>query len=819
MRRFPGSRCRCRGYCTSGTPDLSERKTLERARLAHRQGDLAGAERLYQSALRRDGADADALQGLALVYAQAGELEAARQCLDRALGLHPSRAELHFLRAEILGGLDRREEAVEAYREALAIRPDYFEARVNLGDVLLQIERPAEALEVLDAATRLKPGDPAALNNRGNALQALKRHEEALRCFDEVLQRIPDHPDVLNNRATALLSLARYDAAEASCRRAIDARPDHWRAWRNLSRAQAARGALEDAVASLEAALVHGAPRVEQLQDLAQLQIELRRNRDAEQSLEQALKLDPGAAGTWSDLAVVLLHQDQYARALEACDRALALDAVNAGAWANRGLALRFLERYDEAIPAYESATRLGADAPYTAGLLAWLRLNLHDWRRHDEDVRRVVAAVRAGERACEPFELLFLSERADAQLRCAATFAEDRSPAAARPLWAGERYGHDRIRVAYVSADFRDHPMAYLITGLLERHDRGRFEVHGYAIGPRGTGEYASRIERACEHFEHLGESGEREIAARLREREVDIAVDLMGYTKFHRSGAFAMRPCPVQVNYLGFPATMGAGWMDYLLADAAVIPPGLEAHYAERIARLPGCYQANDAARATAPRAPTRAALGLPERGTVFCSFNKGAKISPAVFAAWAEILRACEGSVLWLQRASAHAQDNLRREAEARGVAGERLVFAELVPYPEHLARLSRADVALDTLPFNGGTTTSDALWAGVPVVTCPGEAFSARMSSSQLAAVGLPELSTSSLEDYRALAIRLGDDPAYRADIRHRLADNRATKPLFDTDRFRRHVEAAYEIMWRRAERGLPPESFSVDAIPD
>ena len=779
---------------------------------------MAEAERLYQSALHRNAEDADALHGLALVYAQAGQLETARQCLDRALGLHPARAELHFLRGEVLGGLGRRDEAVGGYRQALALRPDYFEALVNLGDALLQLERPGDALEVLDAAARLRPRDPAALNNRGNALQSLKRHGEALQCFDAVLEQLPDHPDVLNNRASALLSLSRYDEAEASSRQALAARGEHWRAWRNLARAQAARGAVEESLASLDAAVVHGAPAFDARYERALLQAGLQRFGDAERSLEEALALDPGAAGAWSDLGVVLLHREQYARALEACDRALALDAHNAKAWAGRGLALRLLERYDEAIPAYENAIRLGADAPYLAGPLAWLRLNACDWNAHADDAPGVTAAVLAGEPACEPFELLFLSDRAAAQLRCAATFAADKSPAPARPLWTGERYRHDRIRVAYVSADFRDHPTAYLIAGLLERHDRARFEVHGYSIGPREPGAYASRIEAACERFEHVAGLADREFAARLREREIDIAVDLMGYTRFNRSGVYAMRPCPVQVGYLGFPATVGAPWMDYVLADAAVIPPGLDAHYAEKVVRLPDCFQVNDAARAAAGRVPARAELGLPERGTVFCSFNKGAKITSAMFAAWTEILRACAGSVLWLQRGSARAQDNLRREAEARGVAGARLVFADVVPYPEHLARLRRADVALDTLPFNGGATTSDALWAGVPVVTLPGEAFAARMTFSQLAALGVRELATASLAEYGALAIRLGSDAPQLAAVRQKLEQNRATWPLFDTDRFRRQLESAYETLWRRAEEGLPPASFSVDAIP-
>lgn len=795
------------------------RKALERARALHHRGDLAEAERLYAAEVRRDAGNVDALHLLGLLNAQRGDLEAARQYFDRALGLSPARAELHFLRAEVAGGLGLQEQAMDGYRQALALRPDLAEALISLADLLLQKGRAADALPLLERALLARPGDAAALNNRGNALQALGRHEEALACYEQVLRSLPENADVLNNRASALLSLGRFAAAEASCRSALAQRADHAYALLNLGRAQSAQGRIAAGLQHYDAALAILPAEFNGWCERAMLLVELQRYRDAQDSFEKALALRPEAADTWSDLAVVLHARQDYGRALAACDRALALQGDHARAWANRGLALRFLNRHEEAISAYENALRIDPHIPYTASLLAWQRLRICDWRDHAAITQRIASGVGAGERAAEPFEFLFLSDRAADQLACARTYARDKYPPHFEPLWKGERYQHERIRLAYVSADFREHATSYLLAGLLEKHDRSRFEVFGISIGPAEPGPLAARVEAACEHFMQVREQSDGEIAALLRRLEIDVAVDLMGFTNFCRAGVYAMRPCPVQVNYLGFPGTLGTEYTDYLLADAFVIPPGSERNYAEKVVRLPETFQANDAERPGAGLEPTRAGLGLPEHGAVMCSFNKGAKITPRVFDLWMDILRAVPGSVLWLQEGTPALRRNLQREAEARAVSASRLVFAPIVPFPAHLARLRRADLALDTLPFNGGATSSDALWAGVPVITCAGDAFAARMTGSLLHAVGLPELATSSLDAYKALAIRLASDAQLLAQTRQRLAANRRTRPLFDTERFRRHIEAAYEIMWRRTQDGEPPAAFPVPALAD
>jgi predicted O-linked N-acetylglucosamine transferase (SPINDLY family) len=297
----------------------------------------------------------------------------------------------------------------------------------------------------------------------------------------------------------------------------------------------------------------------------------------------------------------------------------------------------------------------------------------------------------------------------------------------------------------------------------------------------------------------------------------EVDIAVDLMGFTGNCRTAIFAQRCAPVQVNYLGFPATMGAEYMDYIVADNFVIPEEKRSCYSEKVVYLPDCFQANDDKRVISAVTPTRADVGLPQSGFVFCSFNNSYKITPDFFGIWMRLLHKVAGSVLWLVADSDSVKNNLRAAAAERGISPQRLIFAPRISYPDHLARFRLADLFLDSLPFNAGTTASDALWAGVPVITCAGEAFASRMAGSLLSAIGLTELIAYSLDQYEALALQLAGDQALLSGIKAKLARNRDIYPLFDTDRFRRHLEAAYLTMWERARRGEPPESFAVGPL--
>ncbi|MDX1377177.1 MAG: hypothetical protein R3357_16545, partial [Burkholderiales bacterium] len=374
------------------------------------------------------------------------------------------------------------------------------------------------------------------------------------------------------------------------------------------------------------------------------------------------------------------------------------------------------------------------------------------------------------------------------------------------------------RIRLAYVSADFYDHAMAVLMAGVFEHHDRDRFEVTALSLGAGREGAMRTRLLRSFERFVDAGGKSDRQVAGLMADAQIDIAVDLMGYTQNARSAIFAQRPAPVQVNYLGYPGTLGADFIDYVIADAFVVPHGAEAHYAEKVVRLPDCFQANDAKREVSDATPARSALGLPEDAFVFCCFNSDYKLNPALFDVWMRVLRRSPGSVLWLLGESDTAIANLRREAQQRGVEATRLVFAGRTRAPEYLARYRVADLFLDTLPFNGGATASDALWAGLPLLSCAGEAFAARMSGSLLHALGLPELVTRSLDDYEALAVSLAAERTRMQELKDRLARNRLRAPLFDTARFTRTLEAAYEAMWAIRQSGEPPRHIALRAQP-
>jgi predicted O-linked N-acetylglucosamine transferase (SPINDLY family) len=425
-------------------------------------------------------------------------------------------------------------------------------------------------------------------------------------------------------------------------------------------------------------------------------------------------------------------------------------------------------------------------------------------------------ADVEEGRASIIPFQFLALPSTPAAQLACARALVREKFPPYPQSIWRGERYAHERIRVAYLSANLNDHPVAHLAAGMFARHDRSRFETFAISFGPDRPGEMRARLKQSFDRFIDANLMSDREIAGMLRDLEVDIAVDLNGFTDGGRPNVFALKPAPVQVNYLGYVGTQE--YCDYIIADRFVIPEETRVHYAEKVVYLPESFMVNDCDRAISERVPSRAEAGLPERGFVFSCFNNTYKLTPDVFDVWMRLLHAIDGSVLWLSRANASAQANLRREAEKRGIAGERLAFAPRVERNEdHLARLRLADLFLDTLYYNAHTTAADALWAGVPVLTCPGATFASRVAGSLLDAVGLPELITTSITEYEALALQLACDPQRLAFLRRKLAYNRRRFPLFDTDRFTRHIEAAYATMRERAERGEPPQSFAVAPI--
>ena len=508
----------------------------------------------------------------------------------------------------------------------------------------------------------------------------------------------------------------------------------------------------------------------------------------------------PAALLTLASAHLTLGHPDQ---ALAAFDSLVALTPADVEAWAGRAKVMFDLSRWSDALACYDRVLALNPGYEHIKGQRVFARLQAADWDGIEEDAAEVVADVRRSLPASPPFQFLAISDSAADQKACIAAFAAH-DAASVQPNGTGERYTHDRIRIAYMSPDFRDHAMTFLAAGLFEHHDRDRFETIALSLGPDDGSEMRrTRLPAAFERFIDVRGNSDAEIVTLIRDLEVDICIDLAGYTTDSRTGVLVARPAPVQVNYLGFPATMGAAHYDYIIGDRVVIPEESRSSYAENVVYLPDCFQVNDDRRPL-PKPPSRSGVGLPEEGFVFCCFNGAYKLRPAVFDVWMRLLRSVPGSILWLVARDAVANDRLREEARRRGIDPERLIFARSVPYAEHLARFQLADLFLDTIPYNGGATTSDALWCGVPVVTCSGEAFASRMAASLLNAVGMPELAVGNLGEYEALALRLARDPAHLNSLKAHLAEHRSAFALFDTARFTRNLEAAYEQMWRRVQ---------------
>jgi predicted O-linked N-acetylglucosamine transferase (SPINDLY family) len=722
---------------------------------------------------------------------------------------------LHLGILKAQGGL--LQEALQLFNEALRVNPRSAEANLNLGNVLAESGRPEEALASYDNALAIRPAFAEALYGRGNALQALKRHEEALASYDRALAMAPGRAEILGNRGNTLHDLKRYEEALTSYEKAIAIVPGVALMHNNRGNTLRELGRFEEALASLDRALAIAPDYVDALNNRGNTLQDLRRYEEALGSFDRALARSPGNAVVHYNLGNALHEIKQYEAALASYDQALAIDPEFSDALNGRGNALSKLERYEESVACYEKALAIRPDFEYATGMLVNARMQCCDWRERDEEVGRLTADIRAGKRSITPFMYLGVSDSPQDQLLCSRIWARDKCPASPVPTWKGERYHHDRIRLAYLSADLHEHVMAYCLAGLFEMHDSARFETTAISFGPDAPGETRSRLKGAFNRFVDVQRKSDREVADLLRELEIDIAVDLNGFTTGCRTPIFAARAAPLQVNYLGYPGTMGADFIDYILADRFVIPEEHHSYYTEKVVYLPDTYQVNDSKRIIADRTPARAGAGLPEQGFVFCSFNNNYKISPSVFEVWMRLLDEVEGSVLWLYESNAAAMRNLRKQAAERGIAPERLVFAPKIKLEDYLARHRLADLALDTLPYNGHGTTSDALWAGLPVLTCLGTTFPGRVAASLLNAIGLNELITHSLEEYEALALELATNRMRLADIKSKLARNRDTYPLFDTDRFRRHIEAAYTMMWERYQRGEPPESFAVAPI--
>jgi protein O-GlcNAc transferase len=630
---------------------------------------------------------------------------------------------------------------------------------------------------------------------------------------------IPVDSSVIELLAAGLqhLRAGRLAEAEASYRRVLAAQPGHSDALHLLGIVVYQMGRHERGVELIRQAIQRNGQRPTYFCDLGVMLKNQRKLDEAIAEYRRAIAIKPDLAEAHYNLGNALKDQGKRDEAIAAYRRTIAIKPNLAETHYNLGNALHDQGKLEEALASYERALAEKPDHAYAFSGAAACVMRLCNWDSRTRFAADVNAHVSGKKSIIYPFVLLNYNGDSALQLQCARNYIENEVPLSPRPFWAGQNWRHDKLRVAYLSADFRIHPVAHLTAELYELHNRSRFEIFGVSFGIDDSSEMRKRLVAAFDEFHDVRRMSDQEIAKLLYDRQVDVAIDLTGYTRGSRPGIFAHRPAPIQVSYLGYPGTMGTPFIDYIIADKVVAPFEQQQFYTEKIVHLPDCYLVNDSKRKIAESAPTRREMGLPENAFVFCCFNNNWKITPAIFDVWMRLLHQVEGGVLWLYRDNEGAERNLRKEAQRREIDPSRLVFATRLSLDAHLARHRLADLFLDTLPYNAHTTTSDALWAGLPVLTCKGEAFAGRVAASLLHAVGIPELITPNLEDYQALALKLAREPELLAGVKAKLAANRDTYPLFDTVRFTRHIEAAYTTMWETWQHGEAPKSFSVEPI--
>ncbi|HET9160523.1 MAG TPA: tetratricopeptide repeat protein [Caulobacteraceae bacterium] len=761
-------------------PSPQLRSLLDRGVVALRSGDLATAEAALAQALRLDPGRYEVLHLCGMAAVRAKDWTRAVEVFRRAAKAAPASAGPHVNLCNALVETGRFAEAIEAVDRALAIDAGLADAWNSRGAALKGSGSLHAAADSFRRALALQPNNVQALCNLGALAGNLGAPDEALNALNRAAALAPGLAEAFSGRARLLLILDRPVEALADAERAIALRPGHAEAHANLGFALETLGRRQDAMAEYR----------------------------------QARTLDPDLPRKLVTRGLQLSAIDRAAEAVICFESALALDEALAEAHLRRGqvaigrdpeTAFREIGRAIELDPDIEDSYGL-----YLAGVMPCC-----EWDRLETATGRVEAAVRAGRATVIPFTLTTFSQSQADVKRCAEAWIARHYPTVRKPL-AGSPYRHERLRVGYLSSDFFSHATAWLAAGVFERHDRARFETYAFSIsGPRD--EMQARLRGAFDHFIDCERLDEEAIAAAIREREIDILVDLKGFTAGARTGVLRHRPAPVQVQWLGYPGTMGAPYIDYIIGDAEVIPKGDERFFTEAVVRLPDSYQPNDPERPIGA-APNRTEAGLPNEAFVFCCFNASYKILPPLFDLWMSLLRDIEDSVLWLLDDNALASANLRRKAQARGIDPSRLIFAPRMAQAEHLARIGLADLVLDTLPYGAHTTASDALWAGAPVLTCRGQAFAGRVGASLLKAVGLPELITASLEDYHAQALSLARDRKRLSSLRDRLAANRMAAPLFDADRFTRHLEQALNAMHQRRRDNRAPAGFDVEPLP-
>jgi len=717
------------------------------------------------------------------------------------------------------------QQAIQAFEDgnfdgADSILRDILQNDINTADTIFELgitfankNSLLEAEIIFRCLQSYKKNDNRIPYNLGFLYAARNDFDSALRSFDEALQISPNDLDTLMNSASALHEIGRYQESITYYNKVLSLKGDAFEAWSNKGNTLNKLKLYDDAITHHDKAISLKPDYHVAWMNKGLVLAELKFYGEAITCFDKALSLEPAYAEAALNKSGILVKLKCYEDAASLAERALMVNPHLSEAWVNRGTALLGLKRYEEVIGCYAKALNLNPAINFVYGDLVHTKMKICSWPDLANSLSTISAKVMTNEKVVSPFMLLSLNDDALLHKKSSEIYAQDKYSlsSALGPILKSTR--KDKIRIGYISADFRDHPVSYLTAELFELHDQARFEIIAFSFGVDDKSSMRLRLSQAFNQFIDVSDMSDLKIAKLCRDLHIDIAVDLGGFTTNSRTGIFAYRAAPIQVSYIGYLGTMGAEYYDYLLADKTIIPEGSKQFYSEKIAYLLS-YQSNDRKRLISDRQFTRQELGLPEKGFVFCCFNNNYKILPDTLSGWIRILKAVEGSVLFLYSENKWAEDNLKIEAEARGIDISRLVFGGRISTEEYLARYKVCDLFLDTFPYNAGTTASDALWTGLPVLTLMGQSFASRVAASLLNAIGLPELITNTQEEYEALAVELAMNPQKLADIKLKLANNRLSTPLFNTPLFTKNLEAAYIKMYERYQDDLQPDHISI-----
>jgi len=735
---------------------------INKALQLHEEGKIQDAISLYSKVLRNQKNDPQLLFMLGTAYVQIGKIELGVEHLKKSIFLKPDNAFAQSNLGNALKDLKRYDDALASYDKAIKINPSYADIHNNRGSVLNNLKRYNEAIASYDKAIQIKSNHAFAHNNKGNALKGLKRYDDALISYDQAIKINSNYADAYNNKGNVLKELNQYEKALASYDKAIQIKANHVDAYNN-------RGIV--------------------LQNLNRYQ-------KASNGYNKAIKINPNYFFAHSNRGNVLKYLNQYEEALASYDRAIKINPYFVDTYNNKGNALKDLKQFDDALANYKNVHKLKSDFDYILGKILHTSMTLCNWSDFESLTEKISNALNKKIRAIDPFFFLGLIDNPAFSKLTSEIFVEDKIPKRSENKPLAKYNNHKKPRIGYFSADFYDHAVLHLMMDVFKNHNKSLFDFYGFSFGLDKNDKWRNEVKNYFIRFEDVNKISDKEVADLCRKLEIDIAIDLTAFTSNSRSGIFSYRAAPIQINYLGYPGTMGAEYIDYIIADEVIIPKENFDYYSEKVLYLPNCYQANMSQKHISTKEFKRSDFDLPDNAFVYCSFNNNYKITPHIFDVWMNILKKVPNSVLWIFKSNETASKNLKKETEVRGVDPNRIIFASYLPNEEHLKRISLADLFLDTFPYNAHVTASDAIRMGIPILTLTGNSFASRVGASILSCIGIKELITNNKKEYQELGIELAIKPDKLAKIKNRIRDSVSKSTLFDSHSFTENLENIY-----------------------